>query len=150
MAHWAELDDNNIVIRVLVGDNNDPAGDEGYQWLIDNLGGTWIKTSYNSDSGKHYREVEGEPIETEPGVFLTLRNKVESDQQHLRYNFAGPGYLYDPIRDAFIPPKPFESWVLNEDTCNWDSPVPRPEFDPENPVNYVWNEELVNWEEVSE
>jgi len=47
MSHWAELDDENTVIRVLVGDNNDPAGDEGYQWLIDNLGGTWIKTSYN-------------------------------------------------------------------------------------------------------
>jgi hypothetical protein len=48
MSHWAELDENNKVIRVLVGDNNDPNGDEGYQWLIDNLGGTWIKTSYNS------------------------------------------------------------------------------------------------------
>ena len=47
MSHWAEVDDNNKVIRVLVGDNNDPAGDEGYQWLIDNLGGRWIKTSYN-------------------------------------------------------------------------------------------------------
>jgi hypothetical protein len=49
MSHWAELDENNKVIRVLVGDNNDPAGDEGYQWLIDNLGGTWVKTSYNSN-----------------------------------------------------------------------------------------------------
>jgi hypothetical protein len=48
MAHWAEIDNNNLVIRVVVGDNNDPAGDEGYQWLLDNLGGTWIKTSYNS------------------------------------------------------------------------------------------------------
>jgi hypothetical protein len=48
MSHWAEIDSENIVLRVLVGDNNDPAGDEGYQWLIDNLGGTWIKTSYNS------------------------------------------------------------------------------------------------------
>ena len=48
MAHWAELDDNNKVIRVLVGDNNDPAGDEGYSWLIDNLGGKWVKTSYNA------------------------------------------------------------------------------------------------------
>jgi hypothetical protein len=47
MSHWAELDSNNKVIRVLVGDNNDPAGDEGYQWLLDNLGGTWVKTSYN-------------------------------------------------------------------------------------------------------
>lgn len=49
MAHWAELDENNIVLRVTVGDNNDPAGDEGYSWLINNLGGTWIKTSYNAN-----------------------------------------------------------------------------------------------------
>lgn len=48
MAHWAELDENNVVIRVTVGDNNDPAGDEGYQWLLDNLGGRWVKTSYNA------------------------------------------------------------------------------------------------------
>jgi hypothetical protein len=48
MSHWAEIDKNNIVLRVTVGDNNDPAGDEGYQWLIDNLGGTWIQTSYNA------------------------------------------------------------------------------------------------------
>lgn len=54
MSHWAELDDNNKVIRVLVGDNNDPLGDEGYQWLIDNLGGTWIKTSYNAKIRGHY------------------------------------------------------------------------------------------------
>jgi hypothetical protein len=49
MAHWAEIDENNIVLRVTVGDNNDPTGDEGYQWLLDNLGGTWIKTSYNAN-----------------------------------------------------------------------------------------------------
>ena len=54
MSHWAELDNDNKVIRVLVGDNNDPAGDEGYQWLIDNLGGTWIKTSYNNRIRKQY------------------------------------------------------------------------------------------------
>ena len=54
MSHWAEIDDTNTVIRVLVGDNNDPAGDEGYQWLIDNLGGTWIKTSYNGNIRKNY------------------------------------------------------------------------------------------------
>jgi hypothetical protein len=71
MSHWAELDENNKVIRVLVGDNNDPAGDEGYSWLIDNLGGTWIKTSYNGN---------------------------------IRYNFAGIGFHYDPIDDAFIAP----------------------------------------------
>ena len=54
MSHWAEIDTNNKVIRVLVGNNNDPAGDEGYQWLIDNLGGTWIKTSYNNKIRKQY------------------------------------------------------------------------------------------------
>lgn len=54
MAHWAELDDNNIVLRVLVGDNNDPNGDEGYQWLLDNLGGRWIQTSYNGKIRKQY------------------------------------------------------------------------------------------------
>lgn len=54
MAHWAEIDENNIVLRVTVGDNNDPAGDEGYQWLIDNLGGTWVKTSYNGNIRKNF------------------------------------------------------------------------------------------------
>jgi hypothetical protein len=57
MSHWAEVDDTNTVIRVLVGDNNDPAGDEGYSWLIDNLGGTWIKTSYNGNIRKNYAGV---------------------------------------------------------------------------------------------
>ena len=54
MSHWAEIDENSIVQRVLVGDNNDPNGDEGYQWLLDNLGGTWIKTSYNGNIRKNY------------------------------------------------------------------------------------------------
>jgi hypothetical protein len=83
MSHWAELDDFNKVIRVLVGDNNDPAGDEGYSWLIDNLGGAWIQTSYNGN---------------------------------IRFNYAGVGYTYDPIDDAFIPPMPecgHDSLLLN-------------------------------------
>ena len=57
MSHWAELDQNNIVLRVTVGDNNDPNGDEGYQWLLDNLGGTWVKTSYNGKIRKNYAGV---------------------------------------------------------------------------------------------
>jgi hypothetical protein len=57
MSHWAEIDKNNKVIRVLVGDNNDPLGDEGYQWLIENLGGTWIKTSYNAKIRFNYAGV---------------------------------------------------------------------------------------------
>lgn len=87
MSHWAEIDPNNKVIRVTVGDNNEP--DEGHQWLIDNLGGTWVKTSYN--------------------------NKI-------RYNYAGIGYTYDEVRDAFIPPKPDchpDLITLDEATCRW-------------------------------
>jgi hypothetical protein len=87
MAHWAELDADSKVIRVLVGDNNDI--DEGYQWLLDNLGGTWIQTSYNST---------------------------------IRYNFAGIGYTYDPIDDAFISPMPdcgHDSLLLN-DLKRWE------------------------------
>ena len=57
MSNWAEIDDNNKVLRVLVGDNNDPVGDEGYQWLIDNLGGTWIKTSYNGNIRYNYASI---------------------------------------------------------------------------------------------
>ena len=92
MSHWAELDKDNKVIRVLVGDNNDPNGDEGYQWLIDNLGGTWVKTSYNAETNG------------------------------FRYNFAGIGYTYDPIDDAFIAPMPncgHEELEFNE-LKRWD------------------------------
>jgi hypothetical protein len=128
MAHWAELDSNNEVIRVLVGDNNDPAGDEGYQWLIDNLGGTWVKTSYNAVAGK-WRNPETNEITDNPGF---------------RKNYAGIGYTYDSQRDAFIAPKPFNSWVLNEDTCLWDAPVAYPT----DGKLYAWNEEVTNWIEV--
>ena len=95
MAHWAEIDENNIVVRVTVGSNDDP--DEGYQWLIDNLGGRWIKTSYNTVAGEH--KYGGEPF---------------------RKNYAGVGYTYDEQRDAFIPPKPETGdWSLDEETCTW-------------------------------
>ena len=110
MSHWAELDADSKVIRVLVGDNNDPAGDEGYSWLIDNLGGTWVKTSYN--------------------------NKI-------RYNYAGIGYTYDPIDDAFIAPKPYPSWVLNSKK-QWEAPIAYPT----DGKLYGWNEETGDWHEA--
>lgn len=108
MAHFAEIDNNNTVLRVLVTDNNDSNGDEGYQWLIDNLGGRWVKTSYNGNIRKH---------------------------------FAGIGFSYNEELDAFVPPKPFESWILNEETCLWEPPVPRPE----DGKIYNWNEETLTW-----
>ena len=95
MSHWAEIDENSTVLRVLVGDNNDPNGDEGYQWLIDNLGGAWIKTSYNAATNG------------------------------FRKNYAGIGYAYDPTRDAFIAPKPEchpDAVVFDEQTCTWSCP----------------------------
>jgi hypothetical protein len=70
MSHWAEIDNNNIVLRVTVGDNNDPAGDEGYQWLIDNLGGTWIKTSYNSNIRGTYASI-GYTYNPDEDIFVT-------------------------------------------------------------------------------
>lgn len=112
MAHFAELDKDNVVIRILVTDNNDPNGDEGYQWLIDNFGGTWVQTSYNGN---------------------------------IRKNFAGIGFTYDEERDAFIPPNFFESWILNEETCQWEAPVPYPDDD----KDYVWDEESEDWVEVT-
>jgi len=99
MAHWAEIDESNKVVRVVVTSNEEP--DEGYNWLITRLGGTWIKTSYNTAGGIHI--LGGTP---------------------LRKNFAGIGYTYDSQRDAFIPPKPEEEgWVLNEESCLWEFPV---------------------------
>ena len=81
---------------------------------------TWVQTSYNTRAGGH---PEGRP---------------------LRKNYAGIGYTYDFERDAFLPPKPFDSWVLNEETCLWDSPIPYPSDD----KFYVWNEGLAAWEEI--
>lgn len=93
MSHWAEIDLENKVIRVLVGDNNDPAGDEGYQWLSDNLGGTWIKTSYNGN---------------------------------IRFNYAGIGYTFDEVRNAFIAPEPEGNLGFDETTCQWIMPEVEP------------------------
>ena len=129
MAHWAELDSNNVVTRVLVGDNNDPAGDEGYQWLLDNLGGTWVKTSYNAVGGKRRNPETGEVTE----------------EAGFRKNYAGIGYTFDAGRDAFIPPKPFNSWNLNEDTCLWDAPTPYPA----DGKMYRWDEDTTAWVEVT-
>jgi hypothetical protein len=119
MSRWAEIDENNIVTRVLVVDNNEP--DEGYQWLIDNLGGTWIKTSFNTYAGVH--ELGGTP---------------------LRKNYASVGMTYDQERDAFIRPKPFESWILNEETCLWNAPVSYPT----DGKTYEWDEETTSWVEI--
>jgi len=116
MSHFAELDNNNIVLRLCVGDDTMP--NEGHEWFVENLGGTWIKTSYNA----------------------TING--------FRKHYAGIGYTYDEGRDAFILQKPFESWVLDEDTCNWKPPVDYPIFDEADPKYYTWDEATISWVEI--
>ena len=113
MAHYAFLDENNIVTEVITGRNEDEVVDGISDWeaYYGNLRGQVCKrTSYN--------------------------NKI-------RKNYAGIGYRYDATLDAFIPPQPYPSWLLDEDTCQWQAPVPYPEDDT---VIYAWNEELGDWE----
>jgi hypothetical protein len=127
MAHWAEID-NNVVVRVLVTNNQDT--NQGFDWLVKNLGGTWVQTSYNTRGGVHYNPETGEP---------------SADQSKaLRYNYAGIGFRYDEDRDAFIPPKPYESWVLDEATCLWVAPI---DYPADGGV-YTWDESLGDWVEV--
>lgn len=122
MAHWAEIDNSGTVLRVLVVSDEQDA--RGQEFLADDLGlgGTWKKTSYNTQGGVH--TLGGTPF---------------------RKNYAGVGYTYDAGRDAFIPPKPFASWTLNETTCLWDAPVAYPN----DGKMYTWNEDNLSWDEVT-
>ena len=123
MGHFAKVS-NGIVTRVIVAEA------DFFNNFVDDSPGQWIQTSYNTRGGVHYQPNTNEPS--------------EDQSKALRKNYAGIGYTYDSTRDAFIPPQPFNSWTLNEDTCLWDSPVPYPE----DGKLYEWNEELVNWKEV--
>jgi len=116
MAHFAEIDNNGIVLRVIVVNNSDildANGNEseeiGKQFCSQLLGGNWIQTSYNSNFRKHY---------------------------------AGKGYTFNAERNAFIPPKPFNSWTLDDETCTWNAPSPKPNGD------WYWDEETISWKEI--
>lgn len=110
MAHYAFLDENNIVTEVITG--------------IDET-----------------ELIEGLSPETWYGNFRGQVCKRTSYNGNIRKNYAGIGFSYDPALDAFIPPKPYPSWILNEETCRWDAPVAKP--DNENP--YIWDEETLSW-----
>lgn len=116
MTHFAKLDANNIVVFVTKGRQEDD-GKEGE--LSARTGDRYVQTSYNTHGGVH--SLGGTP---------------------LRKNYAGLGYTYDDVRDAFIPPKQFDSWLLNEDTCLWEPPIPMPTGD----KKYIWNEAKQAWE----
>jgi hypothetical protein len=116
MAHFAELGENNVVLRVIVVDNKDTSDANGVEveaigaeFCRNLLGGTWKQTSYNGN---------------------------------FRKNYAGIGFTYDSGRDAFVPPQPYPSWTLNEDTCQWQAPVAYPS----DGQLYVWNEATTAWD----
>ena len=122
MAHFAKIGKGNIVQQVVVVNNEVfNTEQEGVEFLhkLYGIRDLWKQTSYNTYGGKHING--GTP---------------------LRKNFANIGYTYDETRNAFIPPKPFNSWTLNETTCLWDAPVAKPNDD----QTYVWNESEKKWE----
>ena len=123
MGHFAKVS-NGIVTRVIVAEA------DFFNNFVDDSPGQWIQTSYNTRGGVHYKPNTNEPS--------------EDQSKALRKNYAGIGYSYDTTKDAFIPPQPFNSWTLNEDTCLWDSPVAYPT----DGKLHKWNEEILNWEEV--
>lgn len=120
MAHFAEIDPNNVVLRVVVVGNKDTSDANGVEkehigaaFLEKLLGGTWVQTSYNGNKRK---------------------------------NYAGVGYTYDAAIDAFVPPKPYPSWVLNNETAQWVAPVPMPT----DGKKYTWDEATQSWVESVE
>lgn len=130
MAHFAKLDATLTVCCVTVGREED-SGKE--LELCARTGETYRQTSYNTFGGVHYDPETGKPS--------------EDQSKALRKNFAGIGYRYDADRDAFIPPKPYKSWTLNEGTCLWDPPVAMP-TEP-NPGGYLWDEGNQRWNAVT-
>ena len=134
MASFAKIGLNSKVMSVHSVHNNELKDSNGVEQevlgveFLTNLHGwaIWKQTSYNTIAGEH--KLGGTPF---------------------RKNFAGKGFTYDEDRDAFIPPKPFASWILNEETCQWDAPVAMPEWTQEqidNKNSYSWNDETTNWD----
>jgi hypothetical protein len=133
MASFAKLDNNNVVLRVesvvnevlkdLNGIEQEQLGIDFLKTLYNEPNAIWKQTSYNTHGNIH--SLGGTPF---------------------RKNHAGIGYTYDEIRDAFIPPKPFNSWILNESTCLWEPPISKPTEQLEENQYYSWNEDIINWE----
>jgi hypothetical protein len=121
MAHYAFLDENNIVTEVIVGKSE---GEDGIDWEVhygEFRRQACKRTSYNTFGNRH---PNGTPF---------------------RKNYAGIGFTYDAQRDAFIPPKPFNSWILNEETCLWEAPTPRPS----STYIHIWDEDTLSWIQIN-
>lgn len=129
MAHYACLDENNIVFQVITGVDEGTYGVDWEKEYGKRLNCVCKRTSYNTSGNVYYDPETGN----------------EDPSKAFRKNFAGIGHRYDEELDAFISPKPFESWSLNSETCLWEPPVPRP-----NDGNfYNWNEETLNWDLIN-
>lgn len=127
MAHYAFLNENNIVTEVIVGKDENEDGIDWEQWYGNFRGQVCKRTSYNTKGGIHYKSDNSGPSEDQSKAF--------------RKNYAGMGYIYDEVRDAFVPPAPFPSWILNEETCLWEAPIPYPTED----GFYSWDEDTLTW-----
>ena len=123
MAHYVKVVDGLVVNGIV-------AEPEFFDTFVDSSPGEWIQTSYNTRGGVHYNPETGEPS--------------EDQTKALRKNYAGVGYTYDSQRDAFIPPKPYNSWTLNDTSCLWEAPAPYPT----DGAMYHWDEDTTNWVEV--
>ena len=131
MAHFAKVE-NDTVTQVIV------AEPEFFDTFVDDSPGRWLKTSYNMRGGVYYDPATNQPAEDQ--------SVITGDEGRERKNYAGKGYTYDSTRNAFIPPQPYASWILNETSCLWEAPVAYP-----NDGNvYQWDENTTNWVEVIE
>jgi len=124
MSHYAQLDENNVVVFVIHAKSNDKEDE-----FTESTGDVYRQTSYNTHGGIHY--TDGEPSENQTKAF--------------RFNYAGIGFTYDADRDAFIPPQPYASWVLDEDTCLWVAPIAYPAEGV-----HTWDEQAGDWIEVTD
>ena len=130
MAHYVKVVDGTVVNGIV-------AEPEFFDTFVDSSPGEWIKTSYNMLGGVYYDPATGEPHADQAGM-------IAADEGRQRKNYAGVGYTYDSQRDAFIPPKPYNSWTLNDTSCLWEAPAPYPT----DGAMYHWDEDTTNWVEV--
>lgn len=156
MAHFAQIDNNNIVQTVLVVSSNDAVSGQEFLYSL-GLTGRWIQTSYNTYGGKHYVSDTITTVTTgSDGMLYYSTNSTPFSADGLsglRYNYAGVGFYYDDVKDAFIPPQPpqYPSWILNPDTCLWIAPSAYPEngyFTTSTNLTaqtYYWDEPYINW-----
>jgi hypothetical protein len=124
MAHFAKIEDG-VVTQVNVIDEDYFVANRETRYI-----GQWVQTSYNTRGGVHYKSNSNEPS--------------EDQSKALRKNYASIDFTYDEERDAFIPPKPYDSWILDEDTCWWIPPV----IMPQDEKRYQWNEDTTSWVEI--